>query len=190
MALLAAALAGAPGCARLMGYTDGGTSEPIKQYPDGPEGLKALFDDVLDNAKKDERGRVHDLLASTIASDADLQALFGAQSAVLIPKYHRLMETLVNRGAVELVAQVYERKLDTVEVFAVDLSDKAATAEDRAIAKALTAPLKIYSVRIRKAADARGLRYDFFFYRNGKWLTGNQLGKYVEGYRPPDGGAK
>src|SRR3954452_14597475 len=94
MALLCAALGtGAPGCARLMGYSDGGTPDPIKAYPDGADGLKALFEEVLDNAKKDERGRVHDLLASTIASDADLQALFGAQAPALTQRYHRLMET-------------------------------------------------------------------------------------------------
>jgi hypothetical protein len=186
--LLAFALAG---CSKLMGYSDGGQkSAPIKQYPDGVAGLKELAGDILDAARKDDRDRVHDLLASTIMSDADLVTLFGPEASVdLVPRYHKLMETLVNRGAVEFVAQVYDRKLDDVEVLAVDASSKDATAEDRAIAKALKVPVQLYSVRFKKATETRGLRYDFFFYRNGKWVTGNQLGRYLPGYHPPDAGA-
>lgn len=171
-----------------MGYTDAGKSEPIKQYPDGADGLKALFEDILEAAKKDDRQRVHDLMASTVMSDADLRALF-PNAPTLAGKYSKLMETLVNRGSIELVVQVYERKLDTIEVVAIDPAAKDAGDADRALAKALAAPLKWYSVRIKKAGDAKGLRYDFYFYRNGKWVTGNQLGKFVPGYQPRDGGS-
>jgi hypothetical protein len=48
------------------------------------------------------------------------------------------------------------------------------------IAHALTRPIPIYAVRIRRAGDNRGLRYDFFFYMNGHWRTGNQLGQYLD----------
>jgi hypothetical protein len=190
MRILVLCLALASGCARLMGYSDAGSgsSAPIRQYEGGADGLKAFFTDVLDAVKKDDRGRVHDLLATTIMSDADLEALFGAQGAQVSGRYKKLMETLVNRGAVELVAQVYERKLDTVEVVQVDPAAKDANAADRAVAASLKTPITFYSVRIRKAADQKGLRYDFFFYRDGKWRTGNQIGKYLEGYKAPDGG--
>jgi hypothetical protein len=175
------------GCAKLMGYTDAGKGEPIKQYPDGPDGLKALFEDILEAARKDDRQRVHDLMASTVMTDADLRALL-PDAPTLQGRYTKLMETLVNRGSVELVVQVYERKLDAVEVIAIDPAAKDAGDADRALAKALATPIKWYSVRIKKAADQKGLRYDFYFYRNGKWLTGNQLGKFVPGYQPRDGG--
>jgi len=181
---------GLTGCAKLMGYGDGGQkAAPIRQYPDGAEGLRAFASDVLEAAKKDDRDRVHDLLATTIMSDADLEALLGAQARELAPRYRKLMETLVNRGAVELVAQVYERKLDTADVIVVDAKAKDASAEDRALAAALQEPVTVYSVRFKKAGDVRGLRYDFFVYRGGKWVTGNQIAKYLWTYRAPDGGA-
>ena len=172
------------GCKRLLGFSDAGEASPIKHYADGPDGLRELWGDVLEAAKKDERERVHDLMATMILSDAELSELFGAKAADLTPRYHTLMGTLVNRGAVEFVAQVYERKLDTVDVIAVDPTAPDAGAEDKALAP-LKLPIKWYSVRIRRATDQRGLRYDFFFYKNGRWVTGNQLGKYVGGSAAP-----
>jgi hypothetical protein len=169
----------ASGCKRLLGYTDAGGA-PIRHYPDGATGLQEFWSDVLDAAKKDERDRVHDLLATTLLSDEELSALLGAKAGELAPRYHALMATFINRGAVELVAQVYERKLDTVEVVAIDPAAKDATPEDRAIAAALTGKVPWYSVRVRRAADTKGLRYDFFFYWNGRWATGNQIGKYIK----------
>jgi hypothetical protein len=172
------------GCSKLLGYSDGGkTKEPIPTYAGTPEGLKSLFSDVLEAAKKDDRERVHDLLASTIMSDAELTALFGpARGPQLLPRYHKLMEVLVNRGAVELVAQVYDRKYDDVEVIPIETTGAIvnSTPADRALAKAFTRPIDLYAVRLKKAGDTRGMRYDFFFYTDGHWRTGNQLGKYLE----------
>jgi hypothetical protein len=160
------------GCSRLLGTSDaGGSSAPIKAYPDGEAGLKELWTDVLEAARKDDRGRVHDLLATTFMTDDDLKDLFGPERAAeLAGRYHGLMATMINRGAIELVAQVYERKYDDVEVVPYT---------DAALAGALKMPVAMYSVRIKKGADALGLRYDFFVYRRGKWLTGNQLAKYL-----------
>jgi hypothetical protein len=178
LALLLVLLLPAGGCKRLLGYADGG-AEAIRHYPDGPDGLREYWSDVLQAARRDERERVHDLLAASMLRDDELAALFGPAAAELQPRYHVMIGTLVNRGAVEFVAQVYERKLDTVEVLAVDPAAPGASAEDRALATALKVPLKWYSVRVRRAADQKGLRYDFFFYWNGRWATGNQLGKYA-----------
>ncbi len=181
MAVLAvSALLLSAGCSRIMGTSGDKEAQPIRQYPDGADGLKQFFGDVLEAARKDDRDRVHDLLAATIMSDDDLKALFGADAAAnLTGRYHGLMGTMANRGAVELVAQVYDRKYDTVEVLPIDLDAADATPEDRAIGHALAQRIPIYSVRLKKAGDAKGLRYDFFFYRGSKWLTGNQLGKFL-----------
>jgi hypothetical protein len=178
------------GCAKLLGYGDGGQkSTPVPPYPDGAAGLKSYFEDVLEAARRDERDRVHDLLANSIVPDAELVALFGPEAAnEAVPRYHKMMETLVNRGGVELVAQVFDRKLDTIEVVPIDPQAPSASPEDRAIAAALKQPLTWYSVRVRRATDTRGLRYDFWFWKNGKWLTGNQVAKALPGYHPPDGG--
>jgi hypothetical protein len=178
------------GCSKLLGYADGGprAAEPIRQYPDGADGLKALFDDILEAAKKDDRDRVHALMATLVMSDEQLQSLFGARAPKLLPRYHKLMEVLVNRGAVELVAQVYERKYDSVEVLPVETTGPIinSTPADRAVARVLTHPVPLYAVRFKHGNDTRGMRYDFFFY-DGGWKTGNQLGRYLD-EKSPDGG--
>jgi hypothetical protein len=178
------------GCSKLLGFSDGGVraKDPIPQYADGADGLKALFGDVLEAARKDDRERVHDLFASLVMTDDEVVSLLGERGKPLLGRYHKLMETLVNRGAVELVAQVYERKYDAVEVLPIEMSGPIinATPADRAIGRALVQPVPVYAVRIKKAGDTRGMRYDFFVYRNGHWRTGNQLGQFLEEAR--DGG--
>jgi hypothetical protein len=178
---LMALVALAAGCSRIMGTSGEHAAQPIPAYADGPAGLSALFGDVLEAARKDDRDRVHDLLASTLLSDEELVRLLGPAAAPLIERYHAMMAAMINRGAVELVAQVYERKFDTVEVLPIDPAATDARDEDRAAARALVVPQPIYSVRIKKAGESRGLRYDFWIYLRsdggGRWKTGNLLGK-------------
>ena len=111
-------------------------------YAQDASGLRALWRDILDAAKNDDRDRVHDLLATTLLSDADMKRLFGAKADALLPRYHQLMGNLINRGAVELVANVYEHKYDAVDAFA---------AEDPALAAALVEPHPLFAARVRKA---------------------------------------
>jgi hypothetical protein len=142
------------------------------QYAAGADGLRAMWSDILDAAKKDDRDRVHDLLATTLLSDADMKRLFGpAKADALLPRYHMLMGNLINRGAVELVANVYEHKYDAVDAFAAD---------DPALAAALVEPHPLFAARVRKSAEDRGLRYDGFFTLDGTWKTLNLLGKFVD----------
>jgi hypothetical protein len=141
-------------------------------YAAGADGLRALWSDILDAAKKDDRDRVHDLLATTLLSDADMRRLFGAAKAdALLPRYHMLMGNLINRGAVELVANVYEHKYDAVDAFAAD---------DPALATALVEPHPLFAARVRKSSEDRGLRYDGFLTLDGTWKTLNMLGKFVD----------
>jgi hypothetical protein len=161
---------------------------PPRQYGPGPDGLHDLFADLLESARKDERGEVHDQLARMWLTDGELAELFGSEAASLKPRYKSMMETLTNRGGIELVAQIYERKLDDIEVVKVDGNAASATPEERAVQKALRIPVDIYAVRVKRKTDARGLRYDFFVYLHGAWRTGNQLGKVLAARNPPDGG--
>jgi hypothetical protein len=140
-------------------------------YADGAEGLRAMRSDILDAAKKDDRERVHDLLATTLLSDAEMHRLFGAKADALLPRYKQLMGTLINRGAVELVGNVYEHKYDAVDAFAAD---------DAALAAALVEPHPLFAARVRKSTEERGLRYEAFLYLDGRWKTLNQLGKFVD----------
>ncbi len=172
------------GCSRIMNGS--GDSKPIPNYPGTADGLRAFATDLLTACQRDERQQVHDYFASTIMTDAELKVLFGDGAAAITPRYHGLMEAMANRGAVELVAQVYEHKYDAVDVFPIDPAAKDVRAPDSAIARALKTPLNWYAIQIRKKADSAGLRYNFFFYLNGRWRTGNKLGSYLPS---PDGGA-
>jgi hypothetical protein len=177
MRLLVAVAVVAAGCSRIMGTSGEHVARPIPAYGDGRDGLGALFGDVLAAAQKDDRERVHDLFASTLLSDEELGRLLGSAAPPLLERYHAMMAAMINRGAIELVAQVYERKYDAVEVMAIDPAARDARDQDRAAAQALVTPRPIYSVRIKKAGESRGLRYDFWIYLDGHWKTGNLLGR-------------
>lgn len=145
------------------------------RYAQSADGLRALWSDILDAAKKDERDRVHDLMATTLLSDADVERLLGAKANALLPRYHMLMGNLINRGSVELVANVYEHKYDAVDAFAAD---------DPALAAALVEPHALFAARVRKSSEDRGLRYDGYFTLDGTWKTFNMLGKFIEVVAP------
>jgi hypothetical protein len=144
----------------------------IPHYPDGAAGLKALWTDILHAAQKDDRERVHDLMASTLLTDAEVGRLLGAHAAALLPRYHQMMGTLVNRGALDLVGQVYEHKLDAIDVVPDDT--------EQHLGAILVAPHPCWSARVRKATDKLGLRYDGYLYLDGRWRSVNQLDKFIE----------
>ncbi|HEY2745449.1 MAG TPA: hypothetical protein VGL86_12525 [Polyangia bacterium] len=147
-------------------------------YAPDASGLHALWADILDAAIKDDRDRVHDLMATTLLSDAEMKRLFGAKADALLPRYHMLMGNLINRGSVELVANVYEHKYNAVDAFA---------AEDPTVAAAFVEPHAMFAARVRKKNEERGLRYDGYFVLDGTWKTVNQLGKFIEVVPPPSG---
>jgi hypothetical protein len=155
---------------------------PVPSYPDGAVGLEAMFRDVLTLAKADERERVHDYFKSLKMTPAELERLFGARAAELAAPYDEMMATLMHRGAVELVGVIYERKYDQVEVVPMTLptpEDTTASPELRALARALIARPPLYSVRFKQAQKPQATRYEFFFYSDGRWRTGNFLGRVL-----------
>jgi hypothetical protein len=171
-----------------------GVARPRKRkgqraYGASADELKALWEEILVAAQKDERQKVHDLLAPLVLTEAEVRALLGDEAGrQLWPRYRAMTETLINRGAVELVGQVYERKYDDIQVVAVDPA--TASRDDRALLDALVEPLQLYAVRVKKKGDNLGLRYDGFFFRDGRWRTWNQLGKILAAQTPArrDGG--
>jgi hypothetical protein len=160
--------------------TDNGRMPPPLDttYPDGAAGLTQLWRDILTAAIKDDRERVHVLMASTIMSDDDLNAVFGPDKGKMLqPRYLPMISTLVNIGSMEMIAQISDRKYDDVEVFQYD--DVKGTDAEKATLKALATPIPVYGVRIKRKGQPLGSRYDFYIYRNGHWVTGNQLAKYL-----------
>jgi hypothetical protein len=176
---LAAVLLAAAGCsARPNDAAPTAPPPPPKQYGDGTAGLKALWTDILDDARHDDREKVHDLMASMTMTSDDLVALFGPERAAwFAPRYAPMIARLTNIGAMELVAQIADRKYDDIAVFPVD--ERSPEPADRAILAAMRAKLPMYGVRVKRKTESLGLRYDFFVYRGGRWVTGNQLGKLL-----------
>jgi hypothetical protein len=159
---------------------------PVGRYADGAAGLQALWRDLLTACQKDDRQRVHDLMASLMLTKPELAELLGPEKgAAMWPRYESLMVSLANAGAMELVAEVYEKKYDDVTVVRVDeLPEGERLPAERQALAALAKKVPLYTVRVKRKTEPKGLRYDFFVYVDGRWRTGNQLGKYVEASAP------
>jgi hypothetical protein len=172
------------------------------QYGDTPQELQRLWSNILSACRSDDRSRVHELMVSLIMTQPELASLIGRQKAgELWARYQAMMSTMCNTGAVELVAHVYEKKLDDVAVTravgcppaptgaGADVAPECAAAgpalpdseadANTTIARALVERVPFYTARIKKKSDTRGLRYDFLVYRNGFWRSGGQLAKYL-----------
>ena len=168
-------------------------------YQSGPDELSRLWHDILAACKADDRNRVHELMRSFVMTQPQLSSLLGpVQGQALWARYQAMLGSLVNAGAVELVAHVYEKKYDDISVTRVDqLPVIEQTDTDRAVLAALLNRPPIYTVRVKRKTESKGLRYDFFVYLDGYWRSGNLLGKFlppVPGPKPlaeppPDAGA-
>jgi hypothetical protein len=159
-------------------------------YQSSPEELRRLWSDVLIACQRDERQRVHDLMASFVMTRPELETLLGpAQAQALWPRYLAMLGSLANAGAVELVAHVYEKKYDDIAVNRVDDLPAAEQVDsDRNVAQALAkagATRPFYTVRVKRKTETRGLRYDFFVYINGYWRSGNLIGKFLPAVSTP-----
>lgn len=157
-------------------------------YQSGPEELSRLWHDILAACKADDRNRVHELMRSFVMTQPQLTSLLGpTQGQALWARYQAMLGSLVNAGAVELVAHVYEKKYDDISVTRIDqLPVSEQTDTDRAVLAALINKPPIYTVRVKRKTEAKGLRYDFFVYLDGYWRSGNLLGKFL----PPVPGPK
>jgi hypothetical protein len=163
-------------------------AEPLVKpgtYQESPEELRRLWSDILVACQRDDRPRVHELMASFVMTQEEFASLVGAaQAQALWPRYLAMLGSVVNAGAVELVAHIYEKKYDDVAVNRIDVlpaADKVDTDRnvELAMAKAGAAPRPFYTVRVKKKTETKGLRYDFFIYLNGYWRSGNLIGKFL-----------
>ena len=53
------------------------------------------------------------------------------------------------------------------------------TATERKVARAVPQAVPLYSVRLKRSSEPRGIRYEFFVYLGGRWRTGNLLGQLL-----------
>ena len=182
LALLVAASAGNAGCKDKKPATGPVVPMAPRQYAPTEDGLRELWMDVVNAARRDDRDRVHELMVSMVMTDADLTELFGAELAAYFkPRYEPMIGRIVHAGSLELVANISDRRYDDVDVF--EMRPDSPDIEVRTIIAALKKPARVYAVRVKQKGDSRGLRYDFFVYRgdakSGRWVTGNQLGKFI-----------
>ena len=106
-----------------------------------------------------------------------MKRLFGRQGRRAPAALPQLMGNLINRGAVELVANVYEHKYDAVDGFAAD--DSGARRRARRAARA---------VRGARAQGDRGARAALRRLLRPRRHAGrrfNQLGKFIDVVPPP-----
>lgn len=150
-------------------------------YGDSPAELERLWRALLAASQRDERQVVAALLSSMVLTKEELAELIGpARAERMGPRYQALSKQLVGPAGVELCGYVYERRYDDVTVSRVDtLPPAELSEEDAATLRALTSPVPVYAVRIKRKQESRGLHYGFFVYRNGRWRTGYLLGKYL-----------
>lgn len=163
-------------------------------YAATAEDLRRVWQDIVATCKADDRGRVHDYLASFILTKAQLSQLIGpALSSRYWARYEAIMHSFANIGAVELVAYLYEHKIDDVVVARVDRLAAAEQGELTAkLVRGLVTPTEIYRVRLKKKADpaTTGLRYDGFVYVEGYWKAFLLLSTFFPSPATADGGVQ
>jgi hypothetical protein len=144
--------------------------------------LLRLWTDVLTAAKRDDRQRLVEMMASMKMSPEELAMLIGPDKARRFwPRYELLAKPLLGPAAAELVASIYEHHYDDVEVTRVDnLPAEKQSDTEKVVHRALVQPTPVYRVRIVRKGHPYAIRYDFFVYQHGFWKTGRELGKFLE----------
>lgn len=151
-------------------------------YGSSEKELLRLWTDVLTAAKRDDRQRLVEMMASMKMSPEELGMLIGQDKARRFwPRYELLAKPLIGPAAAELVASIYEHHYDDVEVTRVDtLPAEKQSDTEKVIQRALVQPTPVYRVRIVRKGHPYAIRYDFFVYQHGFWKTGRELGKFLE----------
>jgi hypothetical protein len=159
-------------------------------YPDGADGLKQLWTDILAKANAGDADGLRGVLEKMVLTDADFAALFGEEKGKeLAPRYAQDVAKLWPGEAANLVARVKDRKYDEVEV-TEDTASKDPSGRDRKVLMALKEGTKMYSVRIKRKGDKTGTRYDYLFFVNGGWKAGSKKFPKLLGGEEQKGGDK
>src|SRR5439155_14580311 len=117
-----------------------------KAYPDGADGLKALWTDVLTKAQAGQDDAVRGMLEKMTMADTDFAAVIAddAKAKDVSAKYaERFAKTWPNE-AKNILAKVKERKYDEVEATEVTAAAEQQTANDKKVIAALKPGTKMY----------------------------------------------
>lgn len=153
------------------------------KYGDGVDGLKSLWKDLLNAAKDGKEDVVKGLLEKSVMKADDFKAVLKdeAKAKDWADKYSKQYASKWSGDAKGLCAKIKDKGFDNVIVTEVTSDAKQQTGNDKKVVPLLKDGMKMYSVRLVKGDKKVGLRYDSFFFVNGKWVTGLRLGAFVGG---------
>ncbi len=158
---------------------------PSPAQTDGADGLKALFTAVLTAAQGGDEAAVRKHLEAMKMTEADFKALFAEdRAAELLKLYSESFDTVfLAEAPADICRKVKERGYDEVEAYDVAGDVSKQRPDDKKTIAALKEPAaaRMFSVRLKKKGQQAGLRYDSFFFREGRWVTGLRLAMLLPG---------
>lgn len=184
-ALAALALAGlaAFGAAR----AQDGADAPAAKVPEGAEGLKDAWTEIVSKAGAGDAAAVRDLLTKMVMTEADFVAVFASEekAKAVYARYAEIIAANFPGEADNIIGWVKEKKRDEVEVADMTAPDfKPIDAKEEADLRKLLPLLKpgtkVYRVRLKKHGEKVGSTYHDFFNINGAWKAGVRLSRPID----------
>jgi hypothetical protein len=152
------------------------SSTPVNNA--SPTSLTIFWLEVLELAHAGDDTAIAQKLATLQLRREDLDELFGSGSASkLWTEYSRAFASFAGEGAAEIARKIRERRYDDVEVLPINgVRPDALSPADRRTAENLRTNAPVYTVRLKRAEEADGIRIDTFVYLEGSWRTALKVG--------------
>lgn len=147
-----------------------------------PTGLAVLWLEILELAHAGHDDQVAERLTQLALRPTDLDALFGAGTGErLWSEYARAFASFTGAGAKEIVQKIRERRYDDVEVIACPAACEGERLPGNCGGDKNLLPLRcnaqVFSIRLKRADEADGIRIDTFVYVEGGWRTALKVGR-------------
>jgi hypothetical protein len=154
------------------------TASTVSPYGESPTGLAIFWLEVLELAHGSDDAGIAQKLATLQLRREDLDELFGGGAAGrLWSEYCRAFASFIGEGAAELARKIRERRYDDVEVLPLtNVNPELLAAADKKSADPLRTNAPVYTVRLKRAEEADGIRIDTFVYLDGSWRTALKVG--------------
>jgi hypothetical protein len=143
-----------------------------------PTTLAIFWLEVLELAHTGDDGGVAQKLTALQLRREDLDELFGPGAGLrLWSEYTRAFASFAGEGAAEIAKKIRERRYDDVEVLPLNgVRPEQVAPTDRRTAEPLRTNLPVFTVRLKRAEEADGIRIDTFIFLDGLWRTALKVG--------------
>jgi hypothetical protein len=140
--------------------------------------LAIFWLEVLELAHAGDDGGVAQRLTALQLRREDLDELFGpGAGGRLWGEYTRAFSSFAGEGAAEIAKKIRERRYDDVEVLPLSgVRAEHLAPADRRTADPLRTNLPVFTVRLKRAEEADGIRIDTFIFLDGLWRTALKVG--------------